>query len=128
MKTRKRVGQRGFSLLEVLVALSLFSLVSAGITSFAVASMRRTAANHASAGAVVLGQQEIEDLRGLAYADIASRTYNTTSGSLAYTVATVVQNNTPANGMKQVTVSVSWTEPWGVHTNVLRTILTQITT
>jgi prepilin-type N-terminal cleavage/methylation domain-containing protein len=128
MTTRKRSGQRGFSLIEVLVACTLFSLVSAGITSFAVSSMRRTSGNRASAGAVVAGQQELEDLRALAYSDVASRTYNTTVGNLSYTVATVVQNNTPGANMKQLTVSVSWTGPWGVQTHVLRTILTQITT
>jgi prepilin-type N-terminal cleavage/methylation domain-containing protein len=127
MTAHKRAGQRGFSLVEVLVAVTLFTLVSAGITSFAVSSMRRTSGNRASAGAVVAGQQELEDLRGLAYADIASRSYNTTIGNLSYSVATVVQNNTPAANMKQVMVSVSWTGPWGVQTHVLRTILTQIT-
>jgi hypothetical protein len=101
--------------------------VSAGTTSFAVASMRRTAANRASAGAVIAGQQEIEDLRGLAYADIASRTYATTIGSLSYSVATVVQNDTPAANMKQVTVTVGWTGPFGSQSHALRTILTQIT-
>lgn len=124
---RPRKKQRGFSLIEVLVAMTLFSLVSAGTTSFAVHSMRRTAANRASAGAVIAGQQEIEDLRGLAYVDIGSRSYNTTVASLSYTVATVVQNNTPANGMKQVTVTVTWTAPTGSQNHVLRTILTQIT-
>jgi Tfp pilus assembly protein PilV len=127
MKKRTRAGQRGVSLVEVLVACTLFTLVSAGITSFAVQSMRRTSSNRASAGAVILGQQEIEDLRSLAYADIATRTYGTTLNGLNYSVATAVANNTPANGMKQIIVAVSWTGPWGLQTHVMRTILTQIT-
>lgn len=127
MRAHRRAAARGFSLVEVLVAATLFTLVSAGITSFAVSAMRRTAANRASASAVVVGQQELEDLRGLTYPEVASRTYATTLGNVTYTVATVVQNDTPADGMKQVTVSVSWLAPLGTHTHVLRTILTQIT-
>ena len=127
MKTRSRKKTRGFSLVEVLVAITLFSIVSAGTTSFAVSSMRRTAGNRASAGAVIAGQQEIEDLRGLDYASIGSRTYTTTVGNVSYSVATVVQNNTPAANMKQVTVTVSWSDPFGSDSHVLRTILTQIT-
>jgi prepilin-type N-terminal cleavage/methylation domain-containing protein len=126
MRARKR--QRGFSLVEVLVAVTLFTLVSAGTTSFAVNSMRRTSANRASATAVIAGQQEIEDLRSLAYADIGSRWYNTTIGGVPYSVLSVVENNTPANGMKRVTVTVGWTSPLGNQTHVIRTILTQITT
>lgn len=127
MKNRSRRKAGGFSLVEVLVAITLFMLVSAGTTSFAVNSMRRTAGNRASAGAVIAGQQEIEDLRGLAYASVGSRTYSTTVGNLSYSVATVVQNNTPAANMKQVAVTVSWSDAFGTDSHVLRTILTQIT-
>ena len=55
-----------------------------------------------------------------------SRSYSTTISGKPYGVGTIVQNNSPASGMKAVTVTVDYTEPLGSESYVLRTILTQI--
>ena len=121
-----RPSQRGFSLLEILVAISLFAITASGLAAFAMHSLRRTSANRSSTGAVIAAQHEIEDLRGLDYPAIASRSYATTISGHPYGVGTAVANNTPASGMKQVTVTVTWSEPLGPQSYVVRTILTQI--
>jgi Tfp pilus assembly protein PilV len=126
MTRKSRRSQRGISLLEILVAITLFALTSSGLAAFLVQSLRRTAGNRASTGAVIAAQHEVEDLRSLDYPAIASRSYATTITGTSYGVGTVVQNDTPASGMKQVTVTVSYTEPLGPESYVLRTILTQI--
>jgi len=126
MTKKTRRSQRGYSLLEVLVAITLFALTSSGLAAFLVQSLRRTAGNRASTGAVIAAQHEVEDLRSLDYPAIVSRSYATTISGQPYGVGTVVQNDTPASGMKQVTVTVNYTEPLGPESYVLRTILTQI--
>ena len=126
MTKKTRRSQRGVSLLEILVAITLFALTSSGLAAFLVQSLRRTAGNRASTGAVIAAQHEVEDLRSLDYPAIVSRSYATTITGKPYGVGTVVQNDTPASGMKQVTVTVSYTEPLGPESYVLRTILTQI--
>ena len=126
MTRKTRQSQRGISLLEILVAITLFALTSSGLAAFLVQSLRRTAGNRASTGAVIAAQHEVEDLRSLDYPAIVSRSYSTTITGKSYGVGTVVQNDTPASGMKQVTVTVSYTEPLGPESYVLRTILTQI--
>jgi len=126
MTNKSRRSQRGISLLEILVAITLFALTSSGLAAFLVQSLRRTAGNRASTGAVIAAQHEVEDLRSLDYADIVSRSYSTNISGKPYGVGTVIQNNTPASGMKQVTVTVNYTEPLGPESYVLRTILTQI--
>ena len=126
MMRKTRRSQRGISLLEILVAITLFALTSSGLAAFLVQSLRRTAGNRASTGAVIAAQHEVEDLRSLDYPAIVSRSYATTITGKPYGVGTVVQNDTPASGMKQVTVTVSYTEPLGPESYVLRTILTQI--
>jgi len=126
MTRKTRRSQRGISLLEILVAITLFALTSSGLAAFLVQSLRRTAGNRASTGAVIAAQHEVEDLRSLDYPAIVSRSYSTTITGKSYGVGTVVQNDTPASGMKQVTVTVSYTEPLGPESYVLRTILTQI--
>ena len=126
MTRKTRRSQRGISLLEILVAITLFALTSSGLAAFLVQSLRRTAGNRASTGAVIAAQHEVEDLRSLDYPAIVSRSYATTITGTSYGVGTIVQNDTPASGMKQVTVTVSYTEPLGPESYVLRTILTQI--
>jgi prepilin-type N-terminal cleavage/methylation domain-containing protein len=126
MTRKTRQSQRGISLLEILVAITLFAITSSGLAAFLVQTLRRTAGNRASTGAVIAAQHEVEDLRSLDYPAIVSRSYSTTITGKPYGVGTVVQNDTPASGMKQVTVTVSYTEPLGSESYVLRTILTQI--
>jgi Tfp pilus assembly protein PilV len=123
---RRRARQRGTSLLEVLVAITLFALTASGMAAFAVNALRRSSGNRGSTGAVIAVQHELEDLRGLDYAAVASRSYGTTVGGHPYGIATAIANDTPASGMKRVTVTVNWSEPLGPQSYVLRTILTQI--
>ena len=126
MTNKTRRSQRGYSLLEVLVAITLFAITSSGLAAFLVQSLRRTAGNRASTGAVIAAQHEVEDLRSLDYPAIVSRSYATTITGKSYGVGTVVQNDMLASGMKEITVTVSYTEPLGPESYVLRTILTQI--
>ena len=126
MTRKARQSQRGISLLEILVAITLFAITASGLAAFLVQSLRRTAGNRASTGAVIAAQHEVEDLRSLDYPAIVSRSYATTITGTSYGVGTVIQNDTPASGMKQVTVTVSYTEPLGPESYVVRTILTQI--
>jgi hypothetical protein len=49
-----------------------------------------------------------------------------TIAGTSYGIGTAVASNTPASGMKQVTVTVNWSEQLGPQSYVLRTILTQI--
>lgn len=128
MKTPKnRRGERGISLLEALCAMTLFSLVASAMGTLAVSSIRSTSANrHATVGAM-LAQREVEELRGFDYLAVASRSSSTTVGGQTYTIATNVQTNVPAAGMKSITATVAWTGPEGARSYVARTILTDIT-
>lgn len=112
--------------MEILVAMTLFALTASGLAAFAVHTLRRTSGNRSATGAVIAAQHEMEDLRGLDYPAVASRSYATTIGGLPYGVATSVVPDAPAAGMKQVTVTVGWSEPLGTQSYVVGTILTQI--
>jgi len=122
----KKKAQAGFTLFEVLAAMSLFAIASLGMTQFAVQSMRRTADNRSVSGAIILAQREIEDQRSFDYVDITARTYTTYVGTQGYNLTTAVANDTPAAGMKQLTVTVNWSSPLGSRNYVLQTILTAV--
>lgn len=126
-KPKRRSRQGGFTLIEVLVALVLFAIISSGFTAFAVQSLRRTTDTRGATGAVLVAQRELENLRGLAYDDIAGGSSTTSMQGQNYSINTVVSDDTPASGMKQVSVTVAWNSPIGPRTYELETILTAIT-
>lgn len=125
-RTRRR-GQEGVSLLESLAAISLFALVASGTATMAGTLMRQTAANRQSTAASMLAQEELERVRGLAYNDIQDGSQSREMADKTYQVATTVQTDSPAAGMKRIRVIVSWDSPLGERTYELETIFTSIT-
>ena len=123
-----RTRCRGGSLLEVLAAMSLFALVASGTAKLAVGSMRQTVQNRHGTAAAMLAQKRLEELRGLSYAEMLPGSTSTTVDGLVYVVATSVLQDTPAPGMKQLTVTVSWTGPGGAKSYAVQTIFTAVTT
>ena len=127
MKRRRR-STRGVSLLEVLSAISLFSLVASGVGVLALGSVRQTTANRHGLASAMLAQQRLEELRGLDYSAIVPGSTTTTVNGLTYKVAHTVLENNPATGMKTVTVTVSWHGLGGSKSYAVQTIYTSIDT
>lgn len=126
MKSRRR-SQGGSSLLEVLAAISLFSLVAAGVGVLAVGSVRQTLQNRHGTAAAMLAQERLEELRGLAYVDVIPYSTSRLVNGLSYTVSHTVLDDNPAAGMKTITATVSWTGPGGAKSYAVKTIYTAIT-
>jgi len=122
----KKGHQRGFTLLEVLAAMTLFAIVATGVAALATQSMRRTSQNRNATGGVLLAQDELERVRGLPYDSIANTSSTTSLNGVNYTVATGVEDNTPAANMKRVTVTVSWNAPGGTKSYAVQTIYTNV--
>jgi prepilin-type N-terminal cleavage/methylation domain-containing protein len=122
-----RAAQRGVTLLETLVALSLFAITSATMGNFLVSQIRRSASNYLYSQAYVLAEQQLESLRALPdYTAIVPSSTTATVGSTPFQVVTGVLNNTPADGLKQITVTVSWKDNFGAQNVAVQTIYTQV--
>jgi prepilin-type N-terminal cleavage/methylation domain-containing protein len=119
--------QRGVTLLETLVALSLFAITAATMGNFLVSQIRRSTSNYLFSQAYVLAEQQLETLRALPdYTAIVPGSTTTSVGGTPFTVATSVLNNTPADGLKQITVNVSWHDNFGAQNVAVQTIYTQV--
>ena len=112
--------------MEAMVALGLFAIALAGISSFLVHHVRAAGNNFRESYAYALAEQELEAIRALDYGAIAARTATKTLGGITYTVTTTVGENTPAPNMKTVTVNVAWTDLRGSRNVQLGTIYTQV--
>ena len=104
----------GFSLVEVLVAISIFSISALGIQALFLGLVQTTTQNSQYASAVELAQAELENLRALPYSEVDSRTTTTTVAGTEYTIASVVTEGVPQPETKHIATSVSWVGRGGV--------------
>ena len=117
---------RGVTLTETMVALTLFALCSSAIGRLVTTQIRMASTNNLASRAYSLAEQELENIRGFDYSDIASTSRSVDSGKVKFTIATNVQSNVPAVNLKTITVTVTWTEPTGNKDVALKTIYTAI--
>ncbi len=118
--------ERGSTLAESLVALSLFGLMAAAITDLLITHIRVEGSNIRRTTAIALTEQEFEDLRSLKHDDIESRTSTQRIEGRTYTIATVAQPDTPASNMTSITATVSWIDESGSQTYTANVIYTPI--
>jgi general secretion pathway protein I len=123
----RRRRERGFSLLEVLAAMTLFALIASAIGTLASSSLMHTTQNRHYTIAAMLAQQELEDLRSLPYASITSRSALDTVEGQLYSIGTAVQPDVPATGMSHIRVTVTWYGPEGSKSYAVETIFTNVT-
>jgi hypothetical protein len=106
--------------------MALFALVALAVGKLVTSSLLRTAENRHGTAAAFLAQRTLEELRGRDYDDIAPGSESHTLGGQPFTVTTGVQEDTPAAGMKEITVTVDWVGPEGTRYYETKTIYTSV--
>jgi prepilin-type N-terminal cleavage/methylation domain-containing protein len=103
---------RGFSLVELMIAITLLGVGLLSLAGLFPVAMQRVSVGDLESRATFHAQAKIEELKALPW-------NNLTASAAADTVETVFQRgwvvleDTPANGMKQVQVIVSWADNKG---------------
>ncbi len=117
-------GERGFTLVEVMVAAALVAVGMLTMATMSVSAYQNVDRSEEQTSAVILAQQQVEFLRTQGYASTSLNAGTTTtslSGSyIGYTRTTTIVNNTPVASVKQITVQV--TTPSGRSAQVVSLI------
>lgn len=119
-------SQRGVSLLETLVALGLFAVCAATMGKYLVSQIRLSSSNYLYSQAYALAEEQLENTRALRFNDMVAGSKTVPVDGQNFVVNTAVQNDSPANGLKQITVNVAWKDSLGPKNVSVRTIYTEV--
>jgi type IV pilus assembly protein PilV len=110
----------GFTLVEILVAMTIFSIAVLGLAAGTVNVTRNNNTSHLSTGAVNIAQAKIEEFRAMtsaAFATVACPSYTSTgcsdtatSAGKAFSRSWKITANSPVAGVNQIDVKVDWTD------------------
>jgi Tfp pilus assembly protein PilV len=120
-RTGRRRPARGLGLVEILVSIGISAVVLLGFAANTIAVARAHGVSRNAAVATALAQQQIEALRSLPLGAPGLTPGNYTdednplaadgsAGGVFTRTWTVSADDTPALGLKTVTVTVSWTD------------------
>ena len=120
-RRRDRRGARGLGTIEVLVSIAISGVVLLGMTANTIAVSRAQSVSRNAAAATALAQQQLEALRNLpldaagvdpgSYVDAGNPMTADGGPNGKFERTWVVSDvDTPAMGMKTLTVTVAWTD------------------
>ena len=126
-----RADNEGFTLIEALVALSVFAFSLVGLAYLMNSAVQTDVQTRRMTAATALAQQKLEELRNTSYTGVVRSASpellneaGETSGDTFYKREWNVEDDIPAAGMKKLTVTVKWIDRWSSHQVELQTILT----
>ncbi len=117
--------QRGFTLIEVMVAILVVGLAATATATGMRATTNLLSANELHAEAITLTQQAIEDLRTVSYDVMAGGSRVSSDGR--FTTSWQVQDGNPGPGMKFITATTNWAWRGTPQTYTLHTVYSRIT-
>jgi type IV pilus assembly protein PilV len=120
-------NDKGFTLLEVLIAIVILSIGLLGMASLTVGIINGNKFSKEVTTATTLAQDKMEDIRRTDYSTVASETKAVLSSPYdEYKREVTATSDSPASGMKTVVVKVYWGGASKEDHNVeLKTILAQ---
>ena len=115
MKLKKN---EGFTLVEILIALTIFALAVLGLAIGTVSVIRTNQTSHLRASAVNLAQARLEELRamtstafsGLSCPSSTPCSDNPVASGVAFTRQWWITTNSPVAGVNQIDVRINWTD------------------
>ncbi|MGD0624869.1 MAG: prepilin-type N-terminal cleavage/methylation domain-containing protein [Thermodesulfobacteriota bacterium] len=114
----RRQEQQGFTLIEILIALFILSVVLLAISTMVFSVMRATSQSKETATATTLAQDKLESLKNASVGSLASGNDSINLGNISYLRQWIIST---AGNIRTVTVTVNWNSR-GTH-NISMTTL-----
>lgn len=119
---------KGFTLLELLVSMTILSVGLLGMASLTTGIIRGNYFSKSVTAATVVAQNRLEDVQRAGYANATTANFsagpdNVDMGGVTFSRTTTIDDITPAANMKTIGVEVSW--EGGAKSVTLSTILAQ---
>jgi type IV pilus assembly protein PilV len=130
-KIRKAARDDAFTLLEVLVAISILAVGLLAAASMQVAAIQGNFLAYSVTNGTTLAQHKMEDLTGLVYTedftdpDLSSGNHQDPTPPPGYAISWDVTNSNPMTNTKTITVTVTWQDKGVTRTAALTTIKAQ---
>jgi prepilin-type N-terminal cleavage/methylation domain-containing protein len=115
MKTKKHDG---FTLVEILIAITIFCFAVLGLAIGTVSVIRTNQTSHLRASAVNLAQARLEELRAMTSAAFSGLlcpsstpcSDSATASGVTFTRQWWITTNSPVAGVNRIDVSVNWSD------------------
>ncbi len=104
-----RRRHRGFTLIEVLISMTIFSVAILGLAIGASSVMRANQTSYFSTIAVSLAQDKLEELKANP-ATLASNSDTDTIDNVVFTRNWTETPDSPVSGVSRIDVTVEWTD------------------
>ncbi len=121
-KIRKASKEKGFTLLEVIIAVSVLTFGLLAVASMQATAIRGNYLSGNLTGASTLAGDRVEKLLSMGYSDADLDVGDHSNSRGIYTISWNVAQNAAFNNTKTVNVTVSWTERGSQKTLVMQGI------
>lgn len=120
-------GNKGFTLIEVMIAVIIITIGALGVSSLTVSIIHGNSFSKRMTTATILAQDRMEAVKRLGYKNVGMVEDTENYGSIlnyeGYKRVTSISNSSPTPGMKTVDVAVFWKSD--AHSVSMRTILAE---
>jgi len=112
------INKDGFTLVEILIAITIFCFAVLGLAIGTVSVIRSNQNSHLRASAVNLAQARLEELRAMTSAAFSALscpsstpcTDNAVASGVTFTRQWSITTNSPVAGVNRIDVSVNWSD------------------
>ena len=103
-------NQNGFTLIEVLIAMTVFAIGILGVAAMQLGAIKGNSYSSHLTEATTLAQDKMEELMMLDYNDSKLDPGNYTKSPGRYKIIWTIKDNVPATNTKTIDIRVTWVE------------------